>query len=160
MKRKIALGVVAAAVAGTWVLYPATDVVMRTKQIAYTPCCDRQICCPPFFDRPVSDDKILCSVDEYVGHYAMTQDQCPEGIWHVRMNKIRGIIGDSNGDAEVDFLDFIDFVACLESTNPDPIECFCPFDYDCDSDVDVRDFAGFQIAFGTGNRSWQAGQDD
>ncbi len=125
-----------------------------------TPCAPP--CCLRYRDRAPAD-KHLCRMTNYIGLFTDTPEECDDGAIMVGtrvtvavVNKIRGEIGDSNMDADVDIGDFIDFVACLESTVPDtyPWGCLCPFDYDYDRDVDLADFAGFQVAHGSGNILW------
>lgn len=51
-------------------------------------------------------------------------------------------------DAPEDSSDFADFVTCLEGPGgglPQP-DCAC-FDLDGNGDVDLNDFAGFQLAY-------------
>ncbi len=55
--------------------------------------------------------------------------------------------GDSDGDSDVDLMDFADAIDCL--TDPGtPAGAGCDvFDFDGDSDVDMHDYAEFQLAF-------------
>jgi hypothetical protein len=58
--------------------------------------------------------------------------------------------GDHNGDGGVDHADLADLVGCL--TGPDGAlagGCACLLDIDQDEDLDLQDYAAFQIAFGT-----------
>ncbi|MCG3126023.1 MAG: hypothetical protein CHACPFDD_00851 [Phycisphaerae bacterium] len=59
--------------------------------------------------------------------------------------------GDCDSNGRVDLVDFAGFAACV--TGPDappplPDACRC-FDLDRDEDVDLHDFAVFQVQFGT-----------
>ncbi len=54
--------------------------------------------------------------------------------------------GDSNEDGAIDLLDYGDFYACTLVTGEFPFECRF-FDYDVDRDVDIMDYAQFQIDF-------------
>ena len=57
--------------------------------------------------------------------------------------------GDGNWDGGVNGLDYIDLESCLSGpmTEPgEPTACTC-FDFDQDDDVDLLDFAEFQIAY-------------
>ena len=67
--------------------------------------------------------------------------------------------GDFDADQDVDTDDYRALAACLGGPDliPDPddpevttceVECLNAFDFDDDRDVDLRDFAGFQLVFG------------
>ncbi len=67
---------------------------------------------------------------------------------------IRLVRGDWNNNSVVDIDDFLEFAQCLggplDAGNPNTPSQLCLdyFDFDRDRDVDLEDFAGFQIAFG------------
>ena len=97
----------------------------------------------------------------YIGLFTDSPEACNGGsvapgteVTLAVINRIRGGIGDSNSDGDCDIGDYIEFVGCMESMDCD---CLCPFDYDGDRAIDLRDFQGFQVAFGTGNTRWKAG---
>jgi len=56
--------------------------------------------------------------------------------------------GDCDGDGDVDYVDFEDFMVCMNGpgTFPDPL-CVCFADFDVDSDSDLADYAVFQASF-------------
>jgi hypothetical protein len=59
--------------------------------------------------------------------------------------------GDADADGDVDLRDYRKFEECLSDSGPKGEtpgpSCLEPFDFDDDADVDVADFAGFQMAF-------------
>ena len=61
--------------------------------------------------------------------------------------------GDSDGDGDVDLIDFGSFAGCLNGANqlpnayPGIDECLNAFDFNLDGDVDLQDFLEFQTAF-------------
>lgn len=58
-------------------------------------------------------------------------------------------IGDYNGDGNVDLDDYAQWDACLTGPNAGPLTLGCEsFDLDTDIDVDLLDFALFQVLFG------------
>ena len=65
---------------------------------------------------------------------------------------------DTDGDADVDLVDFSSFQNCFNGPNrpwkatDNVITCFC-LDYDEDHDVDLADFARFQVCFNGPNRA-------
>ncbi len=68
-----------------------------------------------------------------------------------------GSVGDGDADGDVDLDDYPPFAHCLAGPGaaPNPVlsgltarDCLDAFDTDADSDVDVRDFAGLQPAWG------------
>ncbi len=115
-----------------------------------------EICCVIPRNHIITN-KILCRIDRYTAYYAEEEDQCPDGLFYRSINRIRGCIGDTNADAQVGLSDFADFVTCLESPLPLKANCICPFDYDCDKDLDLKDFARFQYAFGSGITFYERG---
>ena len=57
-------------------------------------------------------------------------------------------LGDHDGDGSVDLDDFAELDACLTGPDGEPPDATCEvFDFDCDHDVDLRDFGGFQVNF-------------
>ncbi|MCP4589938.1 MAG: hypothetical protein GY842_04280 [bacterium] len=59
--------------------------------------------------------------------------------------------GDSNGDQQIDLVDFASFQSCMTGPSGGYAEPDCwVFDFDVDSDVDLDDFAPFQCVFGGG----------
>jgi len=58
-------------------------------------------------------------------------------------------LGDTNGDELIDLTDYLDFAACLAgpSVSPPSGRCQAVFDFNGNEDVDLGDFAGFQLAF-------------
>jgi hypothetical protein len=59
--------------------------------------------------------------------------------------------GDLNGDDQVNWNDFVSLADCLAGPGSAwPPGCVSA-DLDCDGDVDLPDFAGFQILIGAGN---------
>lgn len=62
------------------------------------------------------------------------------------------VIGDFNGDGEVDLDDYAGFAECMfgPEVTPDPAEgCLGAFDTEPDGDVDLRDFAALQRVLGS-----------
>ena len=59
-----------------------------------------------------------------------------------------GLLGDADGDFDLDLADFAAMQACLAGPEggPPPVECRV-VDFDGDDDVDLGDFGGLQIAF-------------
>ena len=57
-----------------------------------------------------------------------------------------GVFGDYDQDGDTDLDDFPWFVSCLEQFEPSP-ECLDVFDDDANGNVDLRDYAMFQLAF-------------
>ncbi|UCG16167.1 MAG: Ig-like domain-containing protein [Phycisphaerales bacterium] len=56
--------------------------------------------------------------------------------------------GDSDGDGDVDLVDFAGFPDCMTGPDDGPPGDGCePFDFEPDDDVDLGDFAAFQTAF-------------
>lgn len=56
--------------------------------------------------------------------------------------------GDSDGDADVDLLDFGGFQICYSGMDAPIIQPDCEWaDFDCDDDVDLLDFGQFQLAY-------------
>ncbi len=59
-----------------------------------------------------------------------------------------GVPGDSDGDGDVDLVDYAAFAGCLVGPRGGLAEPECGvFDFDADLDVDVEDFGAFQNAF-------------
>ncbi len=117
-------------------------------------------CCPKPIADAVPAGMHLCVLQGYIGLFVADPDECRDGAIQVgtlvtfaRVNKIVGGIGDANMDGDCNADDLAAIVSCVESPEPD---CVCTFDYDGDNDVDLRDFQGFQVAFGTGNSRWKA----
>lgn len=58
------------------------------------------------------------------------------------------IAGDCDDDGDITLADYACFAECALGPNePVPSDCDV-FDYDFDADVDLADFAGFQLSFG------------
>ncbi|MBI4717902.1 MAG: hypothetical protein HY763_08880 [Planctomycetes bacterium] len=58
--------------------------------------------------------------------------------------------GDGDGDHDVDLADYRDLSECLTGPGPGPIGAGCAaFNLDPDTDIDLRDVAGFQRVFGS-----------
>ena len=69
----------------------------------------------------------------------------------LRMTRVYGSLGDSNGDGDHDLADFGGFQLCFGGDSQ-PVPGTCPvgtavFDFDLDEDVDLADFAGFMTGF-------------
>ncbi len=61
-------------------------------------------------------------------------------------------------DCHPELTEYAAFADCMVGPNA-PSDPACTLaDFDDDGDVDLRDFAKFQLAFGTGNTYWKAGQ--
>jgi hypothetical protein len=59
-----------------------------------------------------------------------------------------GIPGDSDGDDDVDLVDFAAFQLCYTGSSAGPVDENCQtFDFDDDTDVDLTDFGAFQLVF-------------
>jgi photosystem II stability/assembly factor-like uncharacterized protein len=59
------------------------------------------------------------------------------------------LIGDFDKDADVDLEDYAHWDDCMTGPDNGPIADGCePFDSEPDDDVDLRDFAEFQVVFG------------
>ena len=62
--------------------------------------------------------------------------------------------GDANADGELDLDDHATFVNCLNGPDveprPTPLDCLKTFDIDADRDIDLADFATFQLALTQG----------
>ena len=58
------------------------------------------------------------------------------------------VVGDCNSDGTVNLLDYESFLTCVTGPNGGPVspECAC-FDFNDDDDVDLLDFAAFQVSF-------------
>lgn len=103
----------------------------------------------------------LCDVQGYIAVYVQTPEDCAgravivgkEVILTV-VNKITGMIGDSNGDGNCNRSDILDFYNCFNGIESPDFNCFCSFDWDHDDDIDLKDMAAFQRAIGTGNTYW------
>lgn len=69
-----------------------------------------------------------------------------------QINNIVGSKGDMNQDAFVGIADIGLFMQCFKGVDI-PAGELCVFNphYDCDDDVDLWDWANFQLAYGTGN---------
>jgi hypothetical protein len=69
----------------------------------------------------------------------------------ILLNRCRDILpGDCDGNGSVDLLDYQAFAGCVTGPDPKgplPDECRC-HDLDHDADVDLHDFALFQVVFG------------
>jgi hypothetical protein len=69
--------------------------------------------------------------------------------------KIIPVLGDWDGDGDVDLDDFAEFSGCLSGPRQasgfeiPSVDCLDAFDSDVDDDVDLADFGGFQKAFNT-----------
>ncbi len=61
-------------------------------------------------------------------------------------------IGDRNGNCMIDLSDYRAIAGCLESGGPgvNPGPCAPYYDLDHDFDMDLKDFAGYQVSFGRG----------
>jgi hypothetical protein len=61
------------------------------------------------------------------------------------------IVGDSDGDGDIDFVDFHQFQLCFTGEGSEavqsPFPCTFAFDFDLDSDVDLSDLDDFQQRF-------------
>ncbi len=97
------------------------------------------------------------TIPEYTGEYT-----CSSVLWgvipgcdfkgdvgtaRVRITSEPYLPGDGDGDGDVDAIDYGLFQDCVEAGDPLPDGCWV-FDFDVDLDVDLHDFAGFQIARG------------
>lgn len=61
--------------------------------------------------------------------------------------------GDSDGDADVDLVDFGYFRTCFNGSNRPPVSGYCDdFDFDFDGDVDLIDFSMFRTCYNGPNR--------
>lgn len=61
---------------------------------------------------------------------------------------LKFLLGDQDRDGVVDLFDYDEFVACLSGPDVGEVTPCCRiFDYELDGDVDVDDFAGFQMSF-------------
>jgi len=67
---------------------------------------------------------------------------------------MRSVVGDFDGDSDVDLADFVTFQACFNGPNRTPRGSGCgDADGDLDGDVDLADFAMFQACFHGPNRA-------
>ncbi len=84
---------------------------------------------------------------------APTIDPCGSAPNPVRIDALAAVTGiagdgDANGDGVVDILDLAEFLACLTGPGGGPVGPDCRFaDFHADDDVDLADFAEFQVAF-------------
>lgn len=120
-------------------------------------------CCPPVFEDYLDDAAglYLCGVGNYIGMYVANEEDClmdstiniETEVNFFILNRIVGRIGDSNKDGNCDLTDVIDFVDCWSSLD-NTLECICPFDWNEDDSIDLRDSAHLQLAMGSGITSY------
>jgi hypothetical protein len=83
--------------------------------------------CVGFGATPVCDDPPMCPGTPCL------ESACHDGC----------LIGDTDGDGDMDLFDYAGLQSCFGETNPEKPGCSDLFNFDDDQDVDVRDFREF-----------------
>ncbi len=99
------------------------------------------------------DDGLLDECDGDIDNDGIPneQDVCDFSLSNQELNPHGGPMGDADNDCEVTVSDFYYLEFCLTISGPDLLptfdNCLQVFDFDCDSDIDLMDFAAYDRVF-------------